>query len=100
MAVTNCITHHYACDCREAAHAEEVKQLRAALQRLVEFFDDPCSFDHDGDCQAHCGDNIGDECRVAQARELLAANAELTGDGLRSSTASGAAPLLDDGDKK
>lgn len=29
----NCTTHHHACDCREAAHADELAQLRAEIAR-------------------------------------------------------------------
>ena len=29
-----CTTHHYACDCREAAHAAEVARLNAEIGRL------------------------------------------------------------------
>jgi hypothetical protein len=30
-----CVTHHHACDCREAAHAAEVARLRAALRECA-----------------------------------------------------------------
>lgn len=30
-----CVTHHYACDCREAAHAAEIDRLRAALEQIA-----------------------------------------------------------------
>jgi chromosome segregation ATPase len=29
-----CVTHHYACDCREEAHAKEVAELKAKLAEL------------------------------------------------------------------
>lgn len=30
-----CVTHHYACDCREAAHAEEVEKLRRCNEEAL-----------------------------------------------------------------
>jgi hypothetical protein len=30
----DCVTHHYACDCREAAHAAEVAQLQKTIDIL------------------------------------------------------------------
>lgn len=32
----NCVTHHYACDCREAEHAKEIEALRAGLLGAIE----------------------------------------------------------------
>jgi hypothetical protein len=29
-----CVTHHHACDCREAAHAAEVARLRATIDLI------------------------------------------------------------------
>lgn len=33
--MTNCTTHHYACDCREAMFAEMVVEIKAALGHLL-----------------------------------------------------------------
>lgn len=51
--------------------SDYAKRLAGALERLLETNDEPCHFDHDGCCQAHYLDQSG-ECRVAQARDLLA----------------------------
>ena len=32
----HCVTHHHACECREAAHREEVAMLRAALADIAD----------------------------------------------------------------
>lgn len=37
--VRPCTTHHHACDCREAAHAEEVARLKRALLLVSAFID-------------------------------------------------------------
>jgi len=34
MTARNCVTHHHACDCREAAHKAEVDRLTAENARL------------------------------------------------------------------
>jgi hypothetical protein len=31
-----CVTHHYACDCREYRHEQEVAHLKRLLQRATE----------------------------------------------------------------
>lgn len=31
----HCVTHHYACDCREAAHKAEIEALKAAVAALT-----------------------------------------------------------------
>lgn len=40
MSARNCVTHHHACDCREAAHNFEVHTLKAqhksALDQIAE----------------------------------------------------------------
>ena len=43
-----CITHHFACDCREAAHAREVADLQARITAAIAALDtapDPASDD-------------------------------------------------------
>lgn len=42
-------------------------EMAEALRRLVD--DEPCTLDHDGDCQTH---NAGQPCAVAVARDVLA----------------------------
>jgi hypothetical protein len=51
--------------------SDYAKRLAGALERLLETNDEPCRFDHDGACQEHYLDESG-QCRVAQARDLLA----------------------------
>jgi hypothetical protein len=47
-------------------------QLRNLIASLVD--DDPCSFDHDGGCQAHGYISLAsnEECPMAEAKRLLA----------------------------
>lgn len=59
-------------------HHDEVQALtaqltraREALEELLEYHEDDCDFDHDGNCQSHAcfgGDNT---CAVADARQAL-----------------------------
>ena len=37
-----CVTHHHACDCREAAHAAEVRQLRSLLADAISDIAEQC----------------------------------------------------------
>jgi len=46
MSVKNCVTHSYACDCREAIFKEKEQKLDRALQLLREL-------DADFDTQEH-----------------------------------------------
>ena len=34
-----CVTHHYACDCREAMHKKEIEGLREALSEARKYFE-------------------------------------------------------------
>ena len=43
-------------------------KLEAALIRLLEVMDEPCRYDHHGNCQAHFVEN---PCCVADARALV-----------------------------
>jgi hypothetical protein len=45
-------------------------QLRELLTTFVSFFDEPCRYDHNGDCQAHMLEPVG-ECTVAIAVAVL-----------------------------
>lgn len=45
-------------------------RLRPHLEALLEMQDEPCRFDHHGNCQAHY---VEKPCRVAEARAALAA---------------------------
>jgi len=33
---TQCVTHHYACECRERGIAEEISRLRSEVKRLTD----------------------------------------------------------------
>lgn len=65
-----CTTHHDACDCREAAHTEEVARLRSALSAIAA----------EGDaCTCHVrswyGSGHDTACPITIARMALAASA-------------------------
>ena len=51
----------------ESAWAER-NEARGLLHRFVDHEDDPCRFDHHGDCQEH---GSSGPCQVAEARRLL-----------------------------
>jgi len=48
----------------------QLDELTKSLASIIRFFDDDCWFNHNGNCQSHFLDGLG-ECRVAHARTLL-----------------------------
>lgn len=65
MALSACMTE------REYEEYASVYRARDELMEALEPFmdDDPCSFDHHGNCQAHLVDN---PCSMVKARLALA----------------------------
>lgn len=54
-----------------AAQADTIAQLRAALTYHVASETDPCRWDHNGNCQNHGSFNYDSTCQVAEHRALL-----------------------------
>lgn len=50
-----CVTHHYACDCREEMHKQEIKKLKEALYDLIQKGDRLGLTTHN---PRHCGEYL------------------------------------------
>lgn len=50
---------------------KRIERLREALNNLMGYWDDPCRFDHNQNCQEHYSFNYDGTCSVADARAAL-----------------------------
>jgi len=58
-----CITHHYACDCREYCHQQEVAALRLEVERLKHALLQINSTSWGGDENSPCADDAAEAMR-------------------------------------